>query len=103
MVAEVYRERSDAMATPSIKTHFGLQHLLAASLFARKALEVELAHEGDPKPWNPGCRPRRGLSFPSEPRGRTLWSAAGEVASAPLTSSPILHTEDLDPFFVLLS
>jgi hypothetical protein len=35
------------MATPRIKTHFGLQHLLAASLFARKALEVELAHEGE--------------------------------------------------------
>lgn len=31
-------------ATARLKTHFGLQHLLAAALFARKALEIESSH-----------------------------------------------------------
>lgn len=32
-------------ATARLKTHFGLQHLVGAALFARKALEIECTHE----------------------------------------------------------
>ena len=32
-------------ATARLKTHFGLQHLVGAALFTRKALEIECTHE----------------------------------------------------------
>jgi hypothetical protein len=39
--------RSYATARASLKTHFNVQHMVSAALFARKALEIETTHEQD--------------------------------------------------------
>jgi hypothetical protein len=44
-VLAISRGRSSAIATASLKTHFNVQHMVAAALFARKVREIEATHD----------------------------------------------------------
>ena len=46
-MSAVSRGRSGNTATPSLKTHFNVQHMVAAAIFARKVYEIEASYDNE--------------------------------------------------------